>query len=75
MAEGDHSGIYWKDLKPAKGHRSSVLETSDAEVGDTLSLPAFGILTLRCEEGIDSTMPMQMSDTWYLTSAGMSPPI
>ncbi len=42
--------ITWKEMKPAKVYRSSVFETRDAEAGETLSLPAFGILTLRCEK-------------------------
>jgi alpha-mannosidase len=41
--------IAWREMKPAKVYRSSVFETRDAEAGETLGLPAFGILTLRCE--------------------------
>jgi hypothetical protein len=42
--------LIWKDLKPAKVYCSSVFETKDGEAGGTFSLPAFGILTLRCEK-------------------------
>jgi alpha-mannosidase len=42
--------LLWKDLKPAKVYRSSVLETADEEAGESLTLPAFGIITLRCEK-------------------------
>lgn len=41
--------VLWKDLKPSKVYVSSVFEGKDAEAGATLTLPAFGILTLRCE--------------------------
>jgi alpha-mannosidase len=42
-------GLLWKGLRPVKVYRSSVFESKDADAGESLSLPAFGILTLRCE--------------------------
>ncbi len=41
--------LQWKGLRPSKVYRSSVNETKDGEVGTSLSLPAFGIMTVRCE--------------------------
>lgn len=45
----DNFRIEWGTLKPKKVFYSSLYETEDAEAGKELSLPAFGILTLRCE--------------------------
>jgi hypothetical protein len=45
----ENFGIQWKGLRPSKVYRSSVYETKDDDAGESLSLPAFGIMTLRCE--------------------------
>lgn len=42
--------ISWKNSTPRKLYLSSLYETRDAEAGTTLFLPAFGIVTLRCEK-------------------------
>jgi hypothetical protein len=41
--------IEWKSLKPRKVFVSSLFETKDELAPASLSLPAYGILTLRCE--------------------------
>lgn len=42
-------GISWKTFTPTKVYLSSLSEAADAPVGSSLSLPANGIMTLRCE--------------------------
>jgi alpha-mannosidase len=42
-------GITWRGLRPASVFVSSLGETAGAQAGKRLSLPPFGILTLRCE--------------------------
>jgi hypothetical protein len=41
--------IRWGAFKPTKVFFSSLYETRNGLVGDTLALPAYGIVTLRCE--------------------------
>ena len=46
----ENFSLQWKGLRPSKVYRSSVFETKEGEAGEALSLPAFGIMTLRCEK-------------------------
>jgi len=41
--------VEWNSIKPRKVFISSLLETQDEPATASLSLPAYGILTLRCE--------------------------
>jgi len=42
-------GVTWRGLRPAGVSVSSLEETAGAPAHDRLSLPPFGVLTLRCE--------------------------
>jgi alpha-mannosidase len=42
--------LAWKGLRPSAVWRSSVGESKDAPVDGPIALPAFGVITLRCEK-------------------------
>ncbi len=42
--------VLWKRFVPTKVYLSSPAETNDVVAGDQLKLPAYGIVTLRCEK-------------------------
>jgi hypothetical protein len=42
--------VVWKRFVPSGVYLSSPAETKDAGAGDQLKLPAYGIVTLRCEK-------------------------
>jgi len=42
--------VVWKRFVPSRVYLSSPAETKDVLAGDQLKLPAYGIVTLRCEK-------------------------
>jgi hypothetical protein len=42
--------VVWKRFVPSRVYLSSPAETNDTPAGDQLKLPAYGIVTLRCEK-------------------------